>query len=442
MNKKKSSTLISIALILFLGACTSIGSLTGVSRGLGEDKQLIQANLEKTGADAVTQLVDWYNHTTHDCGSATNPAFLCSGVMIRATDSSPDFLPWDPSQGSIDSGGVSFSWYRRDTNFREFYPFHNGFIFYPAHETPPGKINNLEILCVFPYDAHTNVRDEKGCGGVQNMPTSIPCERQGINTGQQWVSRFIPNITYTTICGWGVRIGSSSDTANRFYQSIVARELFRPYPGIWDVHNEIRISTWRRGEGASLPIQSFFYLSGDSGALGKARYDQQRYHELYGVVIPIIQLSPPRTNDEKVWFSYDDSDQVAGKSQSEDFESSPSGNAGTNLSTARFDIKSLYNIDVLTNQSYPPFLTSKSAFARDGRLEFKGYPKSIKFGYISLSPVILVRTATDAGEDICCISLNQSNSGMWASVTAPPGKFIRQIQLDGSIIIDNITMNY
>ncbi|WP_157646632.1 hypothetical protein [Burkholderia ubonensis] len=394
------------------------------------------------GAETVNQLVKWYNLTTRDCGSSTSPAFLCSGVMIRATDSSPDFLPWEPSPGSIESGGISFSWYRADSNFKEFFPFNNGFIFYPNREAPPGKINDLEVLCSFPYDAHTLIRDERGCGASPNMPSSRPCERQGINNGQQWVDQFLANPQYSAICGWGVRIGSSSNTANQFYQSIVARELLGKYPEYWKIHNEIRIETWKSGAGGGLPIQSFFYVIGDGGALGRARYDQQRYREKYGTIVPIIRLSPPNTANDRVWFSYEESDQVAGKSQDEGFESYPGGSAGTVLSTQRFDVESNENIYIRRNLNFPPYLDGNVASVHDGLIKFKGYPKSVKFGYQSVSQRILAHTITDKNRDLCCVSLRESSSGEWATLTAPSGEFIRGIKLEGDIIVDNVTMNY
>jgi len=205
---------------------------------------------------------------------------------------------------------VSFAWIRTDTNFRQLpLNYNNGFIFYPQADTPPGKKTDINVLCTFPFDGWTDIRNQQGCGTNTAYPTqSRPCNDQGINTGLLWINHFnaAPD-KYKAQCGWNVREGQAN-TADRFYQSIDGRS--RITSSEWYGNNELRLATWARGIGAQLPIQSFFYIAGSAAGRLSAQDDQRRYDEAYGEVIPVVQLTlaPDRTG--KASFVYRESDQV------------------------------------------------------------------------------------------------------------------------------------
>lgn len=115
-------------------------------------------------AEALTRR---YNDTRANCGSDSMPAFLCSGVIIRATTYDPGYDTWDPSPKALAKGSVSFSYLRKDNNLQSFAwrPSNpNGFISYPIIGNPPDKLD-LPILCHFPMDGWTGNRTEwYGCG--------------------------------------------------------------------------------------------------------------------------------------------------------------------------------------------------------------------------------------------------------------------------------------
>ncbi|WP_191832630.1 hypothetical protein [Pseudomonas fluorescens] len=302
-----------IFLLLALTACSTTQeepkTPTTISRQVSSAPTLQTTHATK-GAEAVVQLTRWYNRTDEYCGPATRPtpSFLCSGVMIRATETNPQFLPWDPSPGSIASGGVSFSWLRKDNGFNKMvFGYNNGLIFYPSFDTPPGKNDDIQTLCAFPYDGATNSRPQQGCGAHPRFPTnSRPCNVQGIDTAQLWIARFnAAQNKYEDQCGWNVREGQS-DSANRFYQNILARGLMQP--AHWAVQNELRLATWPTGSGATLPIQSFFYLTGSNG-LNNARNDQSRYYQKYEQFVPIIRVTLPANKGDTASFAYNESDQ-------------------------------------------------------------------------------------------------------------------------------------
>ncbi|WP_412461237.1 hypothetical protein ACK2SD_02075 [Pseudomonas sp. SC11] len=275
-------------------------------------------DVSATGVQAAEQLTRWYEQTRRDCGGATAPAYLCSGVMMRGTQSGQSWLPWDPSPPSVASGGVSFAWIRTDMSFSTLpLDYNNGYIFYPAQETPAGKNSTIQVLCSFPFDAWTDSRNQQSCGISPEYPTqSRACNEQGIDTAAKWITHFnsAPN-KYKAQCGWNLRQGQPA-TADRFFQTISAKQLLSGFHRT--ANNELRLATWATGSGAQLPIQSFFYIAGSQG-LVSAQDDQRRYFQSYQQIVPVIQLTLPASAGAKAAFVYRESDQAVGGGESSRF---------------------------------------------------------------------------------------------------------------------------
>lgn len=266
-----------------------------------------------TGEQALRQVITWYNNTTNNCGSAVRPAFLCSGIMLRAVETNPDFLPWDPAPSAIANGGISFSWLRADNNFSSLvYTYENGYIFYPALQAPASKSSDIPYLCAFPMDADSFSRDSNGCGASTAYPQeSRPCNQIGITTANQWINLFnTPGANrYRIQCGWDVRQGQP-DTARRFTENIASRNLINN--NFWGIQNEMRVKTWAQGLGKTLPLHSFFYIRNNAAALDNARYDQRRFYNLYNEVLPIIEIAIPRNRSENAFFRFIERSQEIG----------------------------------------------------------------------------------------------------------------------------------
>lgn len=355
-----------------------------------------QAGPRAVGEEALGDIQKWYDDTSANCGSATLPAFLCTGVMLRATENDPAFYPWDPSPGSQANGGVSFSWLRSDTNFSQMvFDYANGFIFYPIDRVPAGK-DRYEVLCVFPMDSDTYHRPtNQGCG--QNSyggAGSRPCDEQGIETAGAWNSHFnalSAGSKYNGQCGWNVRRGAPN-TASRFNAAIGARAGMSA--SYWAIQDELRIGVWNQGQGGTLPLRAFFYLPDVGGALAKAQDDQKRYTASYGVQIPIVRLTLPTFNGGEAGFAYSQADQGEGG------ESGP-GPGGIDFENTRlvenFSLLSIGDVDIVgRRQASIRALPSseRSAYIRgrylafptitDGDMELDSvkYPlKTIAFSY-------------------------------------------------------------
>ncbi|VVE68475.1 hypothetical protein PCA31118_02918 [Pandoraea captiosa] len=305
-----------MVLAMLLSACATTPTPTPTPTATGPDQSSVAStqrdikSLHKRGRETIIELHRYYNAAVKDCGGPNLPAALCSGILLRATENTPNGIPWDPSPSSITNGGMSFSWTRQDTNF-SLIPIDrtNGFLFYPKMRTPPGKLSNIDVLCAFPNDGFTFMRDQQGCGIISYQPdVSRPCELQGITTAAQWFAMWEAAFDkMAETCAFNVR-PNAQDQADRFMQMILAKEMIPDWA--WVQWNELRLATWPQGVGKDLPIIAWFYGEGDAAGLAGAQTDQQKYFDMYGQAIPIVRITLPPAKGGRAKFSYSDDDQA------------------------------------------------------------------------------------------------------------------------------------
>ncbi|MFJ2995244.1 hypothetical protein [Pandoraea sp. NPDC087047] len=354
-----------LVLWLVLAACTTFGpQVSGPVPPEARTPPAVAPSLNAV-IDPAAQLEGWYNRTDQNCGTANRPAFLCSGVMLRATETNPAFLPWDPSPDAIQKGGISFSWLRTDSGFSKMFHNPNGFVVYPDMEVPSGT-QELQVYCAFPLDADTWRRPtDQGCGPLTYDPVeSRSCEVLGITTAQQWVAHFDKRKKRPyNMCAWNVRIGQQG-TADRFYQNIRAEALVTRTDSMdW---NELIIATWATGIGTALPIQSFFYLQNVSGGLVKAQTDQQRYFQAYGKFVPIVRIGLPANSGAKATFVYTLADQVVAPPDDSIATMTPKVLEASANNGQRLLLNDFYSRDFVTIEVpvYPGMSTGQTVGAR------------------------------------------------------------------------------
>uniref|UniRef100_UPI001C57EF18 hypothetical protein n=1 Tax=Pseudomonas sp. UMAB-40 TaxID=1365407 RepID=UPI001C57EF18 len=264
---------------------------------------------QRVASDLNTQYAD----TRENCGNASLPPPLCSGVILRATINGAGYRAWNPSPLSQTNGGVSFFYLRKDAAFRAFpssYPNASGIVFFPAQLRPQGSVE-IPVLCIFPIDGGTDIRGSQGCGESKNYPSvSRSCELQGITTAAGWLSHYNQGPVgwkYQRQCGFNVRSSQGQLTANTFNQGILAMKLLgtESFNG-W---NEIRLATWPQNIHTTIPIKAFFYTS---NGLENAKFNQQDFYKYSGKAVPIIKLTLPRTIAESARFEFNKSDQTVG----------------------------------------------------------------------------------------------------------------------------------
>ncbi|EJN33700.1 hypothetical protein [Pseudomonas sp. GM80] len=300
-----------VALTLILAGCQTHEQAPLVSTSNTIDIAAAATNTAQSGATVAADLTKRYNDVRVNCGSASTPAFLCTGVILRSTVPGPDYSTWNPSPHSVKSGGVSFSFARKDARFQKLvFGQNSGFIFYPIFENPAGKLK-IEVLCSFPIDGWSHLRDVPGCGGHPYYPTqSRRCQTIGISTAEQWMThwRSAPSAANAPAfqCSFDVRDSMNQLGADSFYQSIRTRNLLG---ATWfHQQNELILATWPQNVPKQLPIQAFFYI--DNG-LANARHDQLDYfNKTGGQVLPIIKMTMPASAAADMTFTFNAADQA------------------------------------------------------------------------------------------------------------------------------------
>ncbi len=249
---------------------------------------MTQARVKDTHHTASDMTELYYNDSNiTECGKLTTvelPAYLCSGIIIRVAVPGKGYNSWNPSPADESSGGVSFSYIRKDSKFKGFeIGKASGFTLYPAQGTyeGPDSKRTLNVECAFPLDGLTQHRGAPiGCGKPFNEPDGGEagkiCQEQGITTAKEWLKHYHES-SYKNPklyqCGFDVAKAKYHPAA-AFMQMIAAMKLLGDTS--FDTNNELRLHVWPKEWNKELPIQSFFYM-GDKGSTAwtNAQTDQK-----------------------------------------------------------------------------------------------------------------------------------------------------------------------
>lgn len=270
-------------------------------------------------ANVADDLTKNYSNIVENCGTSRRPAFLCSGITLRATSPSRDIHVWDPKPLSIQNGGMSFSYIRKDVRLKRLvHDRTSGYIVYPSSLRPTGTVQ-ANTLCSFPVDGWTDERTGAGaCGAHKDYLTNSGlCQGQGIYTAEAWFKHYesVSEVNSNRLkhqCGFDVSIGKQQ-TASIFNESLKAQNLVYN-GGVSPKQNEIKLASWATDTSGntlnpeSLPIQAFFYT--EASGLADAQYYQQDYYNITKKLIPIVKINFPINDTQDVTFSYVEQDQT------------------------------------------------------------------------------------------------------------------------------------
>lgn len=299
--------IITLLLALVIAGCAT-QDITPVNVS-GSDGQVVESRSvgalgAASGPVTAQYLTERYNNKINMCQSNPSaPAFLCSGVLLRATQHSTQFHFWNPNPSST---GVSFSYLRADAKFSKLvFGYNNGFIFYPVFYAPVDKMDP-EILCFFPVDGATGSRDQQGCGQVAGVPSGRECQSQG-NSAAQYIAHYnsYPS-KYGYLCGFNVRDSLNQGATTAFNEAIKAQGMGGTFA--FNTQNEFRLAKWGQNLGKTLPVEAVFYIN-EAGKAG-AQYDQRDFKTQTGIWIPVIRITLPQTTTADAIFQFIPADQA------------------------------------------------------------------------------------------------------------------------------------
>jgi hypothetical protein len=268
-----------------------------------------------SGYEVAARLNARYADTAMACRGNT-AAYNCNGVLIRTTDASPNFHAWNPSPGSIQRNGVSFSYLRADVHLPVLAWAKNEGLIMKELAAPTGY--PLTLRCSFPFDGATFYRSDS-CNGHSDAPQdSRPCDEQGISDVEEVITHFYAQASRYHGC-------SLNGNQAPFAVSVEARARLNATDQ--RVHNEVIIANWPQDIPAQLPLEAFFYVAA-SGRLN-AQFFQWDYFNQTGHFLPIVRVASNASRSAYV-FDYDPADQWLGA----DSPKSSSGNVNEHSSFA------------------------------------------------------------------------------------------------------------
>ncbi len=262
----------------------------------GQEEWQVSAPIELTltsdsienGKLVAARLDARYNDTRNDCDGRA--AYYCNGVLMRVTGYGASFHSWNPSPNSVSSGGVSFSYIRRDVGMQYFsWAASMGVVFKDFDSALQAGDRPIRLLCAFPSDAQTLFRANQGCGASRFYPTtSLYCSSLGVDTLAKWISH------YHAVSGGDSRYQHQCAFASNkdaFALSVAVRAHFSP-PVERPQHNEIMLETWPQDIPLQLPLEAIFYANerDAAGALAGAKYIQEDYYNSTRKVLPVVRV--------------------------------------------------------------------------------------------------------------------------------------------------------
>lgn len=266
------------------------------------------------GPATADLLAELYEYAPRDCGDDSRPAYMCSGVMLRATQPSTAYDFYTISPASLANGGVSVSYLRKDIKFASFYARRaSGFVFDNLAFDKGSNRKPLKVLCAYPIDGASLRRTESGCGDYDLTPAvETFCTKMGVATAEQWLRLYQgePRYRQGAQCAFDMR-DSNPLRAREFYQSIRAASLLpgvATFNGSDSQENELVVAPWKIDPAYSPPVIAAFYV-GQPGLAG-ARLNQIQWYRATRLVLPAIALTMPASPRHDATFAYEAKDQA------------------------------------------------------------------------------------------------------------------------------------
>ncbi|MFK0313979.1 hypothetical protein ACIQUF_22460 [Pseudomonas sp. NPDC090233] len=243
-----------------------------------------QPNVPSQAADVASRLNERFNNAVQDCG-VNQPAYECSGVLIRRSTYNPNVEFWKHSEAAKALGSVTFSFLRTDANTT--FSDASGYVLMDKLTSDQAIKTWPAFRCIYPFIATTqNVgRPLNGCGFIPTANDQSTCAGlvDPAVTPEKWIANF-------------VRFGSnprnqcslSTENPEQFITSLRVREYLPDQSG--KLLNEVLLATWNEEAPEKLPVEAFFYNAAFPGSLINAQALRHTYKIKTGQTLPIVRL--------------------------------------------------------------------------------------------------------------------------------------------------------
>lgn len=251
----------------------------------------LQAASSSPAQALVDDLNRHYQNTAAHCDHG-NPAYYCSGVIVRAVEHSDAHLFWTHSPAATELRSVTFSYLRADLGITGL-TYQTGFIF-SDQDTALAEHKAQKLRCIYPFMAGTQNthRSQDGCGFANTAPQpEQPDDQSNCHTlsvpavtASAWLNNYRAHGNVgSNQCSLSTRV------ASEFAASLMAHEGVNDYHAT--VPNELLVATWNEDAPQNLPIVGFFYDARAPALYAQAQKLQGDYQRQTGRLLPVVRLN-------------------------------------------------------------------------------------------------------------------------------------------------------
>ncbi|WP_085710380.1 MULTISPECIES: hypothetical protein [unclassified Pseudomonas] len=258
---------------------------------------LISVSQAATGPETAQLLNQRYQNTTTQC-PGDNPAYFCSGVLLRGSEGTQVF--WKHSTQAVQLGAEGFNYLRADLDTRSLTQAY-GAVFSDQF-TAIGQDKALDVLCAYPFEfAVQGTRPDFGCGWTATVKAqdASSCTTQGATDVQSWLAHFAQQGNQPA-----KQCSLSTQDPAQFSASLIAHQRIGTE---WSVQPTLlQIKNWDDQAPKRLPLQGLFYDVTKTGSLLGAQKDQRDYFNATGDWLPVLRMDLSQKPDAVFGFNQQD----------------------------------------------------------------------------------------------------------------------------------------
>jgi len=252
-----------------------------------------------TGPETAHLLNQCYQSTLSQC-PGDNPAYFCSGVLLRGSQGTGEF--WKHNADATQLGAEGMNYLRTDLGTRTLAQAYGAVFSDPFTAIGLGK--SLDVLCAYPFEFPIPAtRPKMGCGwasaAVQRAPDISSCTALGVTDAQGWLEHFARQSNEAV-----AQCSLSSQNPAQFKASLLAHQGL---DATWSARPmRVQVHNWDELAPAKLALQALFYDVTQTGSLLGAQKDQRDYFKATGEWLPILRMDLGQPADRVFGFNLQD----------------------------------------------------------------------------------------------------------------------------------------